>query len=57
MKNPVGRFVFSYPEDFGLVSGFEYLYVVTWSKKKLVPTYTVLNFPRNYSLVSVVKLV
>jgi hypothetical protein len=45
MKNPVGRLVFSYPENSGLLFGFEHLHVVTWSKKKLVGNYTALTFP------------
>jgi hypothetical protein len=36
-----------YTESSGLVSGFEHLYVVTWSEKKLVHNYTVLIFHRN----------
>jgi hypothetical protein len=56
MKSPVSRLVFLYPESSGIVSGFVNLYVVTWSEKKLVHNYTVLNFTQELRLVVVMKL-
>ena len=53
---PIQQVGVLYTESYGLVSGFEHLYIVTWSEKKLVNNYTFPNFPRNFSLFFVVKL-